>query len=296
MEINGTRILDTFAEAFPTWISRVIITAATGEWAYRAAVEATGFATSKIYCPCEAGIERALAPHETPDGRAGFSILICAEKKLMKSNVAARISQCVLPTPTASAFDGFPDAEARFYTRIHYFGDTYEERCVVGGRKCWRIPVMEGEYVGEERFGTVKGIAGGNFLVMGKDRESALAGAEAAMEKITGMHGVITSFPGGIVRSGSKVGCKNYRFPMPASTSHRWCPTLKGRIGDSLVPDGVGSVYEIVTNGVDEAAVKAALRAGILAAAETGTVMYIGASNFDGKLGQYRISLHELLR
>jgi len=296
MEINGTRILDTFAEAFPIWISRVIITAGTAEWAYRAAVEATGFATSKIYCPCEAGIERALDPYETPDGRAGFAILICAEKKLMKSNVAARISQCVLPTPTASAFDGFPDAEARFYTRMHYFGDTYEERCVVGGRKCWKIPVMEGEYVGEERFGTVKGIAGGNFLVMGKDRESALAGAEAAMEKITGMHGVITSFPGGIIRSGSKVGCKNYRFPMPASTSHRWCPTLKDRIGDSLVPDGVGSVYEIVLNGVDVAAVKAALRAGILAAIETGTVMYIGASNFDGKLGQYRIGLHELLR
>jgi len=296
MEINGTRVLDTFAEAFPTWISRVIITAATGEWAYRAAVEATGFASSKIYCPCEAGIERALAPYETPDGRAGYSILICAEKKLMKSNVAARISQCVLPTPTASAFDGFPDAEARFYTRIHYFGDTYEERCVVGGRKCWKIPVMEGEYVGEERFGTVKGIAGGNFLVMGKDRESALAGAEAAMQKITGMHGVITSFAGGIVGSGSKVGCKNYRFPMPASTSHRWCPTLKDRISDSLVPDGVGSVYEIVLNGVDEGAIKAAMRAGILASTETGTVMYIGASNFEGKLGQYRIGLHELLR
>jgi formylmethanofuran--tetrahydromethanopterin N-formyltransferase len=296
MEINGTRVLDTFAEAFPTWISRVIITAATGEWAYRAAVEATGFASSKIYCPCEAGIERALAPYETPDGRAGYSILICAEKKLMKSNVAARISQCVLPTPTTSAFDGFPDADARFYTRIHYFGDTYEERCVVGGRKCWKIPVMEGEYVGEERFGTVKGIAGGNFLVMGKDRESALAGAEAAMQKITGMHGVITSFAGGIVGSGSKVGCKNYRFPMPASTSHRWCPTLKDRISDSLVPDGVGSVYEIVLNGVDEGAIKAAMRAGILASTETGTVMYIGASNFEGKLGQYRIGLHELLR
>ncbi|MFY9749568.1 MAG: formylmethanofuran--tetrahydromethanopterin N-formyltransferase [Methanoregula sp.] len=296
MEINGTRVLDTFAEAFPTWISRVIITGDTAEWAYRAAVEATGFATSKIFCPCEAGIERALGPHETPDGRAGFAILICAEKKLMKSNVAARISQCVLPTPTASAFDGFPDAEARFYTRMHYFGDTYEERCVVGGRKCWKIPVMEGEYVGEERFGTVKGIAGGNFLVMGKDREAALAGVEAAIEKISGMQGVITSFPGGIVRSGSKVGCKNYRFPMPASTSHRWCPTLKDRIGDSLVPDGVGSVYEIVLNGVDEAAVKAALRAGILAATETGTVMYIGASNFDGKLGQHRINLHDLLR
>jgi formylmethanofuran--tetrahydromethanopterin N-formyltransferase len=296
MEINGTRILDTFAEAFPIWLSRVIVTAAKPEWAYKAAVEATGFATSKIACPCEAGIERSLSPEETPDGRAGVSILICTEKKNMRSNVAARISQCILPAPTASAFDGFPDAASRFYTRMHYFGDRYEERCMVGSRKCWKIPVMEGNYVGEERFGTVKGIAGGNFLIMGKDQQSALAGAVAAMEKITGMPGVITSFAGGIVASGSKVGCNNYRFPMPASTSHRWCPGLKDRIPDSLVPDGVGSIYEIVLNGLDEDSVRNAMRTGIRASTETGSVMYIGASNFDGKLGQYRLSLHDLFR
>jgi formylmethanofuran--tetrahydromethanopterin N-formyltransferase len=296
VEINGTTILDTFAEAFPVWLSRVIITAATPEWAYRAAVESTGFATSKIGCPCEAGIERPLPPEETPDGRPGIAILICTDKKSMKSNVAARISQCILPAPTASAFDGFPDAASRFYTRMHYFGDRYEEQCMVGGRKCWKIPVMEGEYVGEERFGTIKGIAGGNFLVMGKDQSSALAGAVAAREKITGMRGVITSFAGGIVASGSKVGCSNYRFPMPASTNHLWCPLLKDRIPGSLVPEGVTSVYEIVLNGIDEPSIKNAMRTGIRAAAETGSVLVIGASNFDGKLGQYRFHLHELFR
>ena len=296
MEINGTGILDTFAEAFPVWLSRVVITAASQEWAYKAAACATGFATSRIGCPCEAGIERSLSSKETPDGRPGVSILICADKKNMRSNVAGRISQCILPTPTASAFDGFPDAAFRFYTKMHYFGDKYEERCMVGGRNCWKIPVMEGDYVGEERFGTVKGIAGGNFLVMGKDQQSALSGAVAAVEKITGTGGVITSFAGGIVASGSKVGCSNYRFPMPASTSHLLCPTLKGRIPGSLVPDGVTSLYEIVLNGIDEISLKNAMRTGIQAAAETGTVKYIGASNFDGKLGQYRIALHELFR
>ncbi|MDD1690718.1 MAG: formylmethanofuran--tetrahydromethanopterin N-formyltransferase [Methanoregula sp.] len=296
MEINGTVILDTFAEAFPTWLSRVIITAATPEWAYRAAVEATGFATSKIGCPCEAGIERTLSPAETPDGRPGCSVLICSEKKSMKSHVAGRISQCILPAPTASAFDGFPRATSRFYTRMHYFGDRYEERCVVGGRECWKIPVMEGDYVGEERFGTVKGIAGGNFLIMGKDRQSALSGAVAAMEKITGTEGVITSFAGGIVGSGSKVGCANYRFPMPASTNHLWCPGLRDRINGSLVPEGVTSIYEIVMNGVDELSLRNAMKAGIESATGTGSVMYIGASNFDGRLGQYRLSLHDLFR
>jgi formylmethanofuran--tetrahydromethanopterin N-formyltransferase len=179
---------------------------------------------------------------------------------------------------------------------MHYFGDMYEERCMVGGRRCWKIPVMEGDYVGEERYGTVKGIAGGNFLVMGKDQQSALSGAGAAAGAIAEMRGVITSFAGGVVASGSKVGCRNYHFPMPASTNHAWCPTLRGRIGDSLVPDGVASVYEIVLNGVDETAVRNAMKAGIHAATETGNVMYIGASNFQGKLGQYRFYLHDLFR
>jgi formylmethanofuran--tetrahydromethanopterin N-formyltransferase len=295
-EINGTEILDTYAEAFPVWLSRVIITAATRKWAYKAAVEATGYATSKIGCPCEAGIEGYLSKKETPDGRAGVSIMICSEKKTMKSNVASRISQCILPAPTASAYDGFPEAGSRFYIRMHYFGDTYEERCSINGRKCWKIPIMEGNYIGEERFGTVKGIAGGNFLVMGKNQISALSGIEAAVDAIAGLNGVITSFAGGIVASGSKLGSKNYHFPMPASTNHVWCPTLKGKIGDSNVPEGVGSVYEIVMNGINETYIRAAMKAGILAATETGRVMFIGASNFEGKLGQYRFYLHDLFR
>jgi formylmethanofuran--tetrahydromethanopterin N-formyltransferase len=296
MEINGAEIFDTFAEAFPIWISRVIVTASTKEWAHKAAVVASGFATSKIGCPCEAGIECALLPDETPDGRPGVSILICSEKKTMKANVSGRISQCILPSPTSSAYDGLPEAESRFYIKMHYFGDGFEERCTVGGRSCWKIPIMEGDYVGEERFGTVKGIAGGNFLVMGKDRQSALTGAEAAADTIAGMRGVMSSFPGGVVASGSKVGCKNYRFPMPASTNHPFCPTVKGIIRDSHVPDGVNAVYEIVVNGIDERRVRGAMKAGIGAATETSKVMYIGASNFAGKLGPYRFYLHDLFR
>ena len=294
MKRNGTEILDTFAEAFPVWLSRVLVTAATREWAFKAAVEATGFATSKIGCPCEAGIERVLSPVETPDGRPGVAILICTEKKLMKANLAARISQCILPAPTASAFDGFPQAKFRFYIRMHYFGDQYEERCVIGGRRCWKIPIMEGEYVGEERFGTIKGIAGSNFLVMGEDQASALAAAEAGAAAIAEMPGVISGFAGGIVASGSKVGCKNYRFPMPASTNHQFCPTLKERIKDSLVPEGVRSVYELVINGVDASSITDAMRAGIDAATRTGRVRYIGAANFEGKLGEFRFNLHDL--
>ncbi|MCQ1538883.1 formylmethanofuran--tetrahydromethanopterin N-formyltransferase [Methanocalculus taiwanensis] len=292
MERNGIIILDTFAEAFPVWISRVIVTADTHDLAYAAATEATGFATSKIYCPCEAGIEGIWK--DTPDGRPGVSILICAEKKQMRTNVSDRISQCILPAPTASAYDGLPDADDRFYTRMHYFGDGYEERCTIGTRQCWRIPVMEGEYVGEERYGTVKGIAGGNFLVMGRDRHQTLAAAQAGVQAIDPIPGVITSFAGGIVGSGSKVGCRNYRFPMPASTNHLLCPTLKGKVEGSVVPDSVRTIYEVVINGIGEDAIRSAMRAGIEAATAHGGILAIGASNFEGRLGPHRFRLYDL--
>ncbi|MCP1662296.1 MAG: formylmethanofuran--tetrahydromethanopterin N-formyltransferase [Methanocalculus sp. MSAO_Arc1] len=292
MQRNDTVILDTFAEAFPIWVSRVIVTADSLKWAYVAAGEAAGFATSKIYCPCEAGIEGEYT--DTPDGRPGVSILICGEKKQMRSLVADRISQCILPAPTASAYDGLPDAVDRFFTRMHYFGDGYEERCTVGGRQCWKIPVMEGYYIGEERFGTVKGIAGGNFLVMSDNQRDALAAAEAAVEAINPLLGVITSFAGGIVGSGSKVGCSNYRFPMPASTNHRLCPALRETVQGSQVPDGVTTIYEIVINGIGGDAIQSAMKAGITAAVATGGVLAIGASNFDGRLGPHRFALHDL--
>ena len=292
MERNGITIIDTFAEAFPIWISRVIVTADTRELAYAAAAEATGFATSKIYCPCEAGIEGIM--DDTPDGRAGVSILISAEKKQMRSHVSDRISQCILPAPTASAYDGLPDAHDRFYTRMHYFGDGYEERCMIGTRQCWRIPVMEGEYIGEERYGTVKGIAGGNFLVMGDNRDQTLAAAQAGVEAIEPIQDVIMSFAGGIVGSGSKVGCNNYRFPMPASTNHLLCPTLKGKLEGSQVPDSVNTIYEVVINGIGEDAIRSAMRAGIEAATAQGGILAIGASNFDGRLGPHRFRLHDL--
>ncbi|UUX92128.1 formylmethanofuran--tetrahydromethanopterin N-formyltransferase [Methanoplanus endosymbiosus] len=296
MQIEGTEIVDTYAEAFPIWLSRIIITADSLKLAMVAATEATGFATSTIMCPCEAGIERYYSPSETPDGRPGVSIFICTARKSMKENVSARISQCVLTAATASAFDGFPDARTRYHIKMHYFGDSYESRCIVGGRKCWKIPVMEGDYIGEESFGAVKGIAGGNFLIMGRDKQSALSAAQAAIEAIKNREGIITGFPGGIVASGSKVASKNYRFPMSASTNHRFCPTLKDKIEDSLVPDGVNSIYEIVINGTDAKVIEDATRDGILAAVKEDGVLFIDAGNYDGKLGTHNFYLHEILK
>jgi formylmethanofuran--tetrahydromethanopterin N-formyltransferase len=294
MEINGVTIDDTYAEAFPTWVCRIIITAVSTEWAKKAATEATGFATSAIGCPCEAGIERVLAAGETPDGRPGVSILICASKKKLKEQVVERLAECVLTAPTTAVFNGITDAEEKIPVKLHFFGDGHEYQKEVGGRKCWVIPIMNGEYVGEEEFGIVKGVAGGNFFIMGENQMAALTAAEKAVAAIDAVPGVITSFPGGVVASGSKVGSLKYKF-MPASTNEKYCPTLREKVPDSKVPAGVSTVYEIVIDGVDEKSVAAAMAAGIKAAVTVPGVKFISAGNFGGSLGPFKIELHKIL-
>jgi formylmethanofuran--tetrahydromethanopterin N-formyltransferase len=294
MEINGVTIDNTYAEAFPTWICRIIITAVTMEWARKAATEATGFATSAIGCPCEAGIESELDGAQTPDGRPGVSILICASKKKLKDQVVERLAECVLTAPTTAVFNGITNAEEKIAVKLHFFGDGYEYQKEVGGRKCWVIPIMNGEYIGEEEFGIVKGVAGGNFFVMGENQMAALVAAEAASDAIAKVPGVITSFPGGIVGSGSKVGSLKYKF-MPASTNEKYCPTLREKVPDTKIPAGVKAVYEIVIDGLDEKSVAAAMAAGIKAAVHVPGVKFISAGNFGGTLGPYKIELHKVL-
>ena len=294
MEINGVTIDNEFAEAFPTWVCRVIITAVTTEWARKAATEATGFATSAIGCPCEAGIEQELDGSQTPDGRPGVSILICAGKKKIKDQVVERLAECVLTAPTTAVFNGITNSEEKIQVKLHFFGDGHEYQKEVGGRKCWVIPIMEGEYIGEEEFGIVKGVAGGNFFVMAENQMAALMGAQASVDAIAKVPGTITSFPGGIVASGSKVGSLKYKF-MPASTNEKYCPTLREKVPDSKVPAGIKGVYEIVIDGIDEKSVAAAMAAGVKAAALVPGVKFITAGNFGGTLGPYKIELHKIL-
>ena len=294
MEINGVTIDNEFAEAFPTWVCRVIITAVTTEWARKAATEATGFATSAIGCPCEAGIELELDGSQTPDGRPGVSILICAGKKKIKDQVVERLAECVLTAPTTAVFNGITNSEEKIQVKLHFFGDGHEYQKEVGGRKCWVIPIMEGEYIGEEEFGIVKGVAGGNFFVMAENQMAALMGAQAAVDAIAKVPGTITSFPGGIVASGSKVGSLKYKF-MPASTNEKYCPTLREKVPDSKVPAGIKGVYEIVIDGIDEKSVAAAMAAGVRAAVLVPGVKFITAGNFGGTLGPYKIELHKIL-
>ncbi len=297
MTRNGVTIVETFAEAFDMRAARVVITAASTKWARTAGECMTGFATSVIGCKVEAGIEAELASGETPDGRSGVSVLLFGfDAEGLASRLVDRVGQTVLTCATTACFDGLPDATERVKVggTLRHFGDRFQASKVVDGRRYWRIPVMDGEFLVQEAFGIQKAIGGGNFLILAENQDAALTAAEAAVVAMRAVRGVVLPFPGGIVRSGSKVGARHYKN-MIASTNDPYCPTLRGRLGrDSALPDGVNAVLEIVVDGLDRGAIERALGAGIDAACRPGVVS-ITAGNYGGKLGKHHFHLHQLV-
>jgi formylmethanofuran--tetrahydromethanopterin N-formyltransferase len=297
VERNGVRIVDTFAEAFGMRAARVIITAQTAGWAQTAAESMTGFATSVIGCKVEAGIEGDVNPDATPDGRPGVSVLLFGfDADGLQRQLIDRVGQTVLTCPTTACFDGLPDAPERVIVggQLRHFGDKFQSSKMLNGQRYWRIPVMEGEFLVQESFGIQKAIGGGNLLILAEHQGAALAAAEAAVEAMRAVPGVIMPFPGGIVRAGSKVGAKKYKN-MIASTNDAYCPTLRGRPGViTQVPKAANSVLEIVVDGLDRPSIEGALRAGLAAACRPG-VVEISAGNYGGKLGKHHFHLHALL-
>ncbi|MGB9713800.1 MAG: formylmethanofuran--tetrahydromethanopterin N-formyltransferase [Candidatus Bathyarchaeales archaeon] len=294
---NTCEIVDTFAEMFPMWAGRVLITAENEKWALTAANVATGLATSVIMSPAEAGIEGIMPPDMTPDKRVGVLIQIYNRNRFdLKNQMILRIGQCIMTCPTTSAFDAMPNAKRKLKVgrSIRFFGDGFQKKGIVGDRKVWKIPVMEGEFIVEDSFGAAEAIAGGNFLILAKDKSSGLKAAEEAVKAIKNRaNEVIMPFPGGICRSGSKAGSLKYK--LKASTNHPFCPTLKTLVPDSQLLENVNCVYEIVINGLTVEAVKKAISEGIKTAAGVPGVVRISAGNYGGKLGPYKVFLKEAL-
>jgi formylmethanofuran--tetrahydromethanopterin N-formyltransferase len=291
-------IVDTFAEMFSMWAGRVLITADSERWALTAAQTATGFAASIIMSPAEAGIEGTMPLEKTPDGRPGVLIQIYHRmRRDLKTQMITRIGQCVMTCPTTAAFDALPEAKRRLKVgrSLRLFGDGFQRKDEMYGRKVWRIPVMEGEFVVEDRFGAVQAVAGGNFLIMAENRRTGLEAAEKAVRAINEKcQRVILPFPGGICRAGSKAGSLKYK--LRASTFHLYCPKLKALVEGSRVPENVNTIYEIVINGLDIDAVKKAMAEGIKAAAKVSGVTKISAGNYGGKLGPYKAYLKDVLQ
>ncbi len=295
MLINDVMIVDTFAEAFPMTAARAIITADTPGWAEIAGRTMSGYATSVIGCDAEASIERVLTADETPDGRPGVSVLLFAfSRDALEKALTNRVGQCVMTCPTTACYNGLPIGEKTVGVggRLRYFGDGWQISKKLDGRRYWRIPVMDGDFTCEETFGTVKGVAGGNIIILGTDSAGTLAATEDAVVAMRKVEGVILPFPGGVARSGSKVGSK-YKA-LRASTNTAYAPSLRG-LTPSDLPADVRCVYEIVIDGLTLEAVERATAVGLVAAAQPARgVVSITAGNYGGKLGPFHIRLHDV--
>ena len=304
LELNGVEIEDTFCEAFGGFFSRVLVTAKNEKWVKIAGQVATGYATSTIACDAEAGIDMMVPADQTPDKRPGIALMFFIMKeKQVGGTLRNRIGQCILTCPTTACFDAMkeslkPEAvqEVKTGFQLKFFGDKYEEKVDIAGIPAWKIPVMGGEFIIQDSFKYGKGIAGGNFLIIGKDQDSTLEAAEKSVEAIGAVENVISAFPGGVARSGSKVGTQYENIPgLFATTNHAYCPTLRTKVPDTQLRDGDGAVYEIILDGATENAIKTAMKVGIEAAVKVPGVNRISAGNYGGKLGKFQYRLHDVL-
>jgi len=296
LQLNGVEVVDTFAEAFGMTAARLVVTAETSAWALEAARASTGYAASVIGCDAEAGLERELSSNETPDGRPGVSLLFFAfSRDALQKALVNRVAQCVLTCPTTAVFNGLsidPARSIRLGGNLRFFGDGWQISKLLDDRRFWRVPVMDGEFLCEDVFGTAKGVAGGNLIILAESQSAGLRAAELAVAAARAVPGVLLPFPGGVVRSGSKVGSK-YKA-LKASTNEAYCPTLRGVVKSEL-PDGVNAVYELVIDGLDLAAVERATWEAMLAASRAPGVRQFTAGNYGGKLGPFHIHLRQLI-
>ncbi|MGV9197767.1 MAG: formylmethanofuran--tetrahydromethanopterin N-formyltransferase [Promethearchaeia archaeon] len=302
MELNGVKIEDTFCEAFGNKFTRVLVTAINQNWLETCAQIATGYGTSTIHCDAEAGIDMFVDADDTPDNRPGVILMyfMNGDQKKVNNTLMNRLGQCVLTCPTTACFDAFdkslkPEKEFELKAgyNLKFFGDGYEEEIDDFPFAAWKIPVMDGEFIIQSVFKGGKGVAGGNFLIVAEDQESGLKASEKAIEAIDEVEYVITPFPGGIVRSGSKVGSK-YKF-LNASTNDPLCPTLKDQIENTQLEENEDCVYEIIIDGATEEAVKKAIKVGIEASVQVPRITKITAGNYGGELGKYQYNLHDVL-
>ncbi len=297
---------DTYAEGFRSIYGEILITARDQKWLQHCVSAATGHASSTIMCDCEAGVSRWISEEEaasgaTPDQRPGAIIqfhvprFVKNREKHLEKVMLARISQNILTCPTATCFNNLDtDPYFKLGRKVALFGDRHQFREERHGEKGWVIPTLGGDFFLSRRFGFRDGIMGGNLWFFGPNESVALEAAERASEATEETEGVVTTFPGGIASSGSKAG-SSYDF-LIAATYAEYCPTLREKLGDQCrLPEGVGSVMEIIMNGRDLEALQDATRNAILAASKTSGLIKISAGNYGGRLGKTFVHLHELI-
>ena len=295
MRLAEAEVVDTFAEAFPMWAARIVITAETSGWADTAARSLTGFATSVIGCKCEAGIERELDPSETPDGRPGVNALLFApDRDGLAKRLVERVGQTVLTCPTTACFSGLEGEETvDVGGQLRFFGDGYQASKMLDGRRYWRVPVMEGEFLVQERFAVAEGVAGGNIIMLGRDSASALRAAEAAAAAMRAVRDVITAVPGG-----DRPQRQQGRLALQRVDGLDQRRAVPDAAGAGARHQGAGGrqlgVRDRHRRADGRSAVSEAMAVGLEAAARSGASQ-VTAGNYGGDLGPYHIALKDLV-
>lgn len=295
--INDVPIQDDYSETFSAQLCRVLITSINDKWALEAATETKGLGRSATAPPCEATLERAVDPSETPDGRPGYVVQMMDRKlETLSKCVALRLRKGTVPNPQTSVFDWLPDGMAEDHidlegSVIQRFGDGYEEELTLyDDRLMYRVPRMDGLFHVQRKLGVTEAVTGGMFLILGTSVEEALASAELALEATSAIPEVIVK----CAASGSKVGAKNYT-DMVATTNHTYCPTLT-TLEDSQIGSEIKCIYEIIVSAPRDHSVREGMRVGIEAATSARGVLGIHTANYGGKLGKGKIELHSLFQ
>jgi formylmethanofuran--tetrahydromethanopterin N-formyltransferase len=302
--VGKIEIEDTYAEAFDGLYCRVIVTADDAATLKRAAEDSTA-TPSGVIGRLDCGIENYLTEKETPDKRKGAVLQfwkgLDKTKPLrdmierFEKELSYRIRQDILVKPFTAVFDALsvkPLGKFDMMDRVGHCGDGYEWQEQRYRRNIIVVPILVPDFLIERQIGYAKGIAGGNFWIMCKTKNAVKEAGKKALAAVHMIEGVITPFD--LCSAGSKT---ETRFPLIGpTTNHPYCPSLKEKLKkDSKVPKNVKYIPEIVINGISLQAVKDAMKIGIEAIQNVDGVVRISAGNYDGKLGEHKIHLRELI-
>ena len=264
------KVEDTFFEAFEGKYVRALITGPNEKIVRRAAFDSTSTPSAVI-------------------GRVEDDV------KKFAFELSYRLRQDILVKPFTRIFD-YSDKESDEYIEmmdiVGHCGDGYEWIVEEYGRKMINVPIAVPDFQIEEKFKLNDGIMGGNFWYLCSTPEAVLEAGEKALKAIENVEGAIAPFD--ICSAASKPET-NYPEIGP-TTNHVYCPSLKDKLGDeSKVAEGVNYIPEIVFNAVDEDSMNAAMKAAIDATLDVDGVIGISAGNYDGKLGDKKVNLLDIL-
>ena len=292
-----SRLEDTYAEAFSGIYCRVLITADDKQTLMRAAFDATA-TPGTVIGRVEGGIESWVDEKDTPDGRRGATLQFWYDEgNIDKFDVelSYRIRQDILVKPFTRVFDASINPKGYIDTmkQVGYCGDGFQWEEHIYGRDMIVVPIAIPDFMIERKLGYSKGVMGANFWYMCQTKEAVLDAGRNALKAINEVEGTITPFD--ICSAASKPET-NYPWIGP-TTNHPYCPSLKSVLQEqSLVPEKVAYIPEIVINGINHDAVNEAMKKGINAVLEDDDVLMVSAGNYKGQLGDYKIHLRELFK